>query len=52
MSEILAGRMSRDWRDYCNTSKGLGGTQDDKSKRVRRYLIVAKAIDALEDVPV
>lgn len=49
---MLAGRMSRDWWDYCNTGRGLGGTLDDKSKRVRRYLIVAKAIDALEDVPV
>ena len=52
MSEMLAGRMSSNWRDYCNTGKGLGGTHDDRSKRVRRYLLVAKAIDALEDVPV
>lgn len=52
MSELIAARKSRDWKDYVNTGKGLGGNKEDKSKRVRRYLLVAKALDALEDVPV
>ena len=52
-NEILAARKSRGWHDFVNTgSNTFGITDEDRSKRVRRMLMVGQAIDAFEDVPV
>ena len=49
-SEVYAARKSSDWRDFVNTGKKWD--HEDKSKRVRRMLMVGKAMEALEDIPV
>ena len=54
-SEIIAARYSKNWKDFadCQRSKGYFGLRDDKEreKRVRRYLLLADAYDALENIP-
>ena len=52
-SEILAARQSRGWQDFVKTgSVSFGITEEDRSKRVRRMLMIGQAINAYEDVPV
>ena len=54
-AEILAARSSKNWKDFVqsqSTNQHFGFRDDkEKSKRVRRYLMLANAIDALEDMP-
>jgi len=50
-SEILAARSTKNWKDFVNTGTKWG-TEEERSKRIRRYLMVGRAIDALEDVPI
>ena len=54
-SEIVAARYSKNWKDFadCQRSKAYFGKRDDKEreKRVRRYILLADAYDALENIP-
>ena len=47
--EVLAARMSRDWKDFARTgSRTYGRDEKDHGKRVRRYLMIANALRAYD----
>ncbi len=50
-SEVIAARQSKGWKDFIDVGKRWGDPED-KSKRVRRALMVGKAMEVLEHIPV
>ena len=53
---MVAARKCKDWRDFvrCQSTNQNFGKKDhfEKDKRVRRYLLVGNAVNALEEAPI
>jgi hypothetical protein len=51
-STIFAARNHKGWKDFIKCGYKFAQPSPNKTKRVQRCLLVGKAIDAFEDVPV